>query len=56
MVKKPKDLLEHVIVYGMVHLIEGTYSLRFMAILEGVLPDIAKSPCSTQRVATVGKS
>jgi predicted metal-dependent hydrolase len=34
LVKKPKDLLEYVIVHEMVHLIEPTHSDRFIAILE----------------------
>ncbi len=34
LVKKPKDLLEYVIVHEMVHLIEPTHSERFLAILE----------------------
>ncbi|CAN7367321.1 M48 family metallopeptidase [Variovorax sp. LjRoot178] len=33
LVKKPKDLLEYVIVHEMVHLIEPTHSDRFVAIL-----------------------
>jgi predicted metal-dependent hydrolase len=33
LVKKPKDLLEYVIVHEMVHLLEPTHSERFMAIL-----------------------
>ena len=33
LVKKPKDLLEYVIVHEMVHLLEATHSDRFMAIL-----------------------
>ena len=33
LVKKPKDLLEYVIVHEMVHLMEPTHSDRFMAIL-----------------------
>jgi predicted metal-dependent hydrolase len=33
LVKKPKDLLEYVIVHEMVHLLEPTHSDRFMAIL-----------------------
>jgi predicted metal-dependent hydrolase len=33
LVKKPKDLLEYVIVHEMVHLIEPTHSDRFIAIL-----------------------
>jgi predicted metal-dependent hydrolase len=33
LVKKPKDLLEYVVVHEMVHLIEPTHSERFVAIL-----------------------
>jgi len=38
LVKKPKDLLEYVIVHEMVHLIEGTHNDRFIAILEKHYP------------------
>ena len=38
LVKKPKDLLEYVIVHEMVHLIEPTHSDRFIAILEAHYP------------------
>ena len=38
LVKKPKDLLEYVIVYEMVHLIEPTHSQRFMALLDEHYP------------------
>jgi hypothetical protein len=38
LVKKPKDLLEYVIVHEMVHLIEPTHSNRFIAILEEHYP------------------
>ncbi|WP_397379486.1 M48 family metallopeptidase [Prosthecobacter sp.] len=34
LVKKPKDLLEYVIVHEMAHLLEPTHSERFMAILD----------------------
>ena len=33
LVKKPKDLLEYVVVHEMIHLLEPTHSDRFMAIL-----------------------
>ena len=36
--KKPKDLLEYVIVHEMAHLIEPTHSDRFIAILEEHYP------------------
>lgn len=38
LVKKPKDLLEYVIVHEMIHLIEPTHSDRFVAILEEHYP------------------
>jgi predicted metal-dependent hydrolase len=34
LVKKPKDLLEYVIVHELAHLLEPTHSERFMAILQ----------------------
>ncbi len=38
LVKKPKDLLEYVIVHEMAHLVEPTHSDRFVAILEKYYP------------------
>lgn len=38
LVKKPKDLLEYVIVHEMVHLLEPTHSERFITILEKHYP------------------
>ncbi len=38
LVKKPKDLLEYVIVHEMTHLLEPTHSDRFAAILDGHYP------------------
>jgi predicted metal-dependent hydrolase len=38
LVKKPKDLLEYVIVHEMIHLLEPTHSDRFVAILGGQYP------------------
>jgi predicted metal-dependent hydrolase len=38
LVKKPKDLLEYVVVHEMVHLIEPTHSDRFIAILDRHYP------------------
>lgn len=38
LVKKPKDLLEYVIVHEMVHLLEPTHSERFIAILRKHFP------------------
>ncbi|MDP2834975.1 MAG: SprT family zinc-dependent metalloprotease [Pseudomonadota bacterium] len=38
LVKKPKDLLEYVVVHEMLHLTEPTHSERFMALLEQHYP------------------
>jgi len=38
LVKKPKDLLEYVVVHEMAHLIEPTHSTRFVALLEKHYP------------------
>ncbi len=38
LVKKPKDLLEYVIVHEMAHLIEPTHSERFVALLDNHYP------------------
>ena len=38
LVKKPKDLLEYVVVHEMVHLIEPTHSERFVALLNKHYP------------------
>jgi predicted metal-dependent hydrolase len=38
LVKKPKDLLEYIIVHEMVHLIEPTHNDRFIAILSKYYP------------------
>ena len=38
LVKKPKDLLEYVVVHEMVHLIEPTHSERFVSILNRFYP------------------
>lgn len=38
LVKKPKDLLEYVVVHEMLHLIEPTHSERFVALLERYYP------------------
>jgi predicted metal-dependent hydrolase len=39
LVKKPKDLLEYVIVHEMAHLIEPNHSDRFVAILDNHYPN-----------------
>ncbi len=38
LVKKPKDLLEYVVVHEMMHLVEPTHSERFVALLEQHYP------------------
>ena len=43
LVKKPKDLLEYVIVHEMVHLLEPTHSERFMEILGNHYPNWRES-------------
>lgn len=39
LVKKPKDLLEYVLIHEMVHLLEPTHSERFIAILQHHYPN-----------------
>lgn len=39
LVKKPKDLLEYVVVHEMVHILEPTHSPRFFDILSQLYPD-----------------
>ena len=43
LVKKPRDLLEYVVVHEMVHLIEPTHSERFVAILDEHYPTWQKA-------------
>ena len=38
LVRKPKDLLEYVVVHEMVHLLEPTHNARFVALLQEHLP------------------
>ena len=38
LVKKPKDLLEYVVVHEMIHLIEPTHNERFFALLSRNYP------------------
>ena len=38
LVKKPKDLLEYVVVHEMCHLIEPTHNARFIALLDRYYP------------------
>ena len=38
LVKKPKDLLEYVVVHEMTHLLEPTHNDRFIGILNEVYP------------------
>ncbi len=38
LVKKPKDLLEYVVVHEMIHLVEPTHSERFLALLDQHYP------------------
>ena len=43
LVKKPKDLLEYVVVHEMLHLLEPTHSERFLGLDEQALPGLARS-------------
>ena len=38
LVKKPKDLVEYVVVHEMIHLLESTHSERFQALLDKYYP------------------
>lgn len=38
LVKKPKDLVEYVIVHEMTHLLEPTHNVRFVGLLDEHLP------------------
>jgi predicted metal-dependent hydrolase len=38
LVKKPRDLLEYVIVHEMLHIIEPTHSAKFLDLLDGYYP------------------
>ena len=39
LVKKPKDLLEYVVVHEMTHLLERNHTERFTTLMDGFLPD-----------------
>ena len=52
LVKKPKDLLEYVVVHEMLHLIEPTHSERFLALLNAALPVMARGPSGAERAAS----
>lgn len=43
LVKKPRDLLEYVVVHEMVHLIEPSHNERFLAVLDGHWPQWRES-------------
>lgn len=43
LVKKPKDLLEYVVVHEMIHLIEPTHSEQFFALLQKHYPEWRES-------------
>ena len=49
LVKKPKDLLEYVVVHEMLHLLDPTHSERFPRANEQALPDLARSQGRTER-------
>jgi len=54
LVKKPRDLLEYVVVHELLHLIEPTHSERFVGLLDQVYPGWTQCPPrprSLQRIA-----
>ena len=51
LVKKPKDLLEYVVVHEMLHLIEPTHSERFLALMSKALPGMARGQGGAERAA-----
>ncbi len=62
LVKKPKDLLEYVIVHEMAHLIDSTHSDRFIAILDEHYPpwrearaELNELPLATHRARALGE-
>ena len=48
LVKKPKDLLEYVVVHEMIHLIEPTHSERFIVLLSAHYPGLEGGSCGPQ--------
>ena len=38
LVKKPKDLVEYVVVHEMAHLLEPTHNARFVAVMDRFMP------------------
>ena len=36
--KKPRECLEYIVVHEMVHLLEPTHNARFVALMDGVMP------------------
>lgn len=56
LVKKPKDLLEYVIVHEMVHLIEPTHSDRFMALLQKHYPTWRESRAELNELPLAAES
>jgi hypothetical protein len=56
LVKKPKDLLEYVVVHEMLHLIEPTHSERFVALLRRALSDLARGALVVYLVLLIGRN
>jgi hypothetical protein len=50
-VKKPKDLVEYVVVHEMLHLLEPTHSERFVALLDQALAAVARGARGAERLA-----
>ena len=51
LVKKPKDLVEYVVVHEMIHLLEPTHSERFMALLDKNYPTWREARAERRNIA-----
>lgn len=56
LVKKPKDLLEYVVLHEMVHLVEPTHSERFVALLEQNYPTWREARAELNALPLVAES
>lgn len=56
LVKKPKDLLEYVVVHEMLHLVEPTHSERFVALLEKNYPTWREARAELNELPLAGEA
>jgi len=56
LVKKPKDLLEYVIVHEMIHLLEPTHSARFISLLDEHYPAWREARAELNELALAAES